>query len=257
MDTTIINIPLQGFYSSIWSEVDHIEEREAESLQEMQDEEGIPPELQLTADEFSGILLDVTDHSNCYLSIAHAYADAVNLTVSEYLDIPLGLKFESISSPREYNFTTDRLFCYIPCDVVERLFAASAADGHSNLLAVIKDRFTSYDGFLSHYDNELEPWLAKPLADWDHNELCTLLIAVMQIAAARGGACTDETNSSIVELVLDGEGIYQEWSDSVDWKKFEEAVAEARAEKAEAFAVEHPGLPVPEVRCQLTLELPL
>ena len=42
----------------------------------------------------------------------------------------------------------------------------------------IKERFTSRSGFISSYPNNLEAWNSDPLT-WDHNELGTLLVALL------------------------------------------------------------------------------
>lgn len=83
----------------------------------------------------------------------------------------LGLEFDGLSSPREYNFTTDRIFAKIPEASVT--FMWEQVD-KARLDALIKRRFTSCDGFFSFYDNALEDW-PEDVLDWDHNQLGTLL----------------------------------------------------------------------------------
>lgn len=78
--------------------------------------------------------------------------------------------FESLSSPKEYNFTTDRIFCTINLEEIMRIYAATDKDCLSGL---IKDKFTSRDGFSSFYSNDLEAW--GDVSAWDHNQLGTLL----------------------------------------------------------------------------------
>lgn len=82
------------------------------------------------------------------------------------------LEFDASSSPRFYNFTNDRIFCYISPDEVTRIFKATNKE---KLRALIKEHYTSRDGFSSHYDNDLNNWLLEPLTEWDHNQLGTLL----------------------------------------------------------------------------------
>ena len=71
-----------------------------------------------------------------------------------------------MDSPREYNFTTDRVYAHIPVNVVLALFARSAAEGHARLRETIRERFTSYDGFHSHYDTTLDTWLERDVTEW-------------------------------------------------------------------------------------------
>ncbi len=109
------------------------------------------------------------------------------------------------------------------------LFRKSKAEEHATLAQVIKERFTSRDGFLSGYRNELDSWLAKPLRDWDHNELGTLLIAAMRLANVDPEE--SETRNALYEATCGDEGAYQAWESCVDWPKFEAKRQEARAEK--------------------------
>jgi hypothetical protein len=82
-------------------------------------------------------------------------------------------KFESMSSPREYNFTTDRIFITIEeADAREILKRVDPA----TLAKVAKLMFTSRDGFISSYSPKVESW--GDLLEWDHNQLGALMIAL-------------------------------------------------------------------------------
>lgn len=85
------------------------------------------------------------------------------------------LEFEEMVSPREYNFTTDRLFVRIPVDAIEKI----AAEMDDKILReTIRKNHSSYDGFISFYANDLDdPEWQKPVREWDANQLGTLLEA--------------------------------------------------------------------------------
>lgn len=83
------------------------------------------------------------------------------------------LKFSDLVSPKFYNFETDRIFCEISVHEVIDLFYKI---DEKILREKIKLNFTSYDGFLSHYPNDLDRW-PKSVTDWDHNEIGTLIQA--------------------------------------------------------------------------------
>lgn len=258
MDTLIINLPFEGFYDSKYSgEFDSIQEREAEHFAEYQDEEGIAPELRLDASEFSEILLDATDWAEAYRMGSKVFVDAFNDIASEHLDLPLRLSWESMSSPREYNFATDRVFAHIPVDVVQALFARSAAEEHKRLAECIAKRFTSYDGFSSHYPNQLATWLERDVTDWDHNELGTLLIALLSDYGDEHGETLDW---DVYYRCVDGDGFYHEYSEATDWKRFEELVSDKRAEKLEELRLDDPEhplcvMPEPPYRCPNTIDM--
>lgn len=85
--------------------------------------------------------------------------------------IELDLKFKDLCSPKYYNFSTDRIFAEISLDDVENMFKTIKKEELQNL---IKQKFTSCDGFISSYDNKLDLW-PKDLEEWDHNQIGTLL----------------------------------------------------------------------------------
>jgi hypothetical protein len=250
--TVNLNIPFAGFYCSIYSdEIDQTETQEAEHMEEREQEEQHCEDLRLSASEFCDILLNVSDYGAMQNAIARKYVSAFNNEASEALGFPLRLSFETMTSPREYNFATDRIFCDMPASVARKLFVMSKRENHAALTRVIKSRFTSCDGFISHYSNRLADWTDKPLADWDHNELGTLLIACLSLCADWKD---NDWELSVYYAVTDCDGIYREWQDGIDWQKFETAVSELRAEKLAEWQEENPDAELP-YRCDLTPDM--
>jgi hypothetical protein len=163
----------------------------------------------------------------------------------------LALEYEEMTSPKYYNFETDRLFAQAPLAHLYLMFRASRNEKHATLAQVIKRRFTSYDGFRSHYSNDITEWLEKPLCAWDHNELETLLLATLEREAG------DDAEHDIEWAIYNDwpDSGYSEWSECVDWPRFEKEVQELRDEKAEQFAADNPDMPAPPYRCTETLDL--
>lgn len=87
----------------------------------------------------------------------------------------LAMEFESLDSPREYNFTTDRVFVVLAPEALEKL---ESLRGTPELAEVLKEMFTSYSGFHSFYspDPEDAKWQV-PVAEMDHNQLSAYLAA--------------------------------------------------------------------------------
>lgn len=252
-----------GFYESLLSHaIDQEEESFCEHEAEESDHETAemsqPEHLRLNSSELASILFDVTNYTKAYHGIAHCWTDAFDTYASDAVGFPLKIAFGDVDSPREYNFTTDRVFATLTAGAVRKLYAASKADKHATLAKVIRERFTSYDGFHSHYSNTLSDWTGKPLANWDHNELETLLMAVLAINGYHGRETPsgDSVQMDIYYILSDG-GFYQEWERGVDWAKFEEKRADARDDKAIEWAEAHPDEPAPEVpyRCRFTPDL--
>lgn len=257
-DPTIIQLPFSGFYESLWSgEIDSQGENYVEHyVGTVQGEEGIPPELRLDAAEVSEILFDVTDYGQCYRQLAEYYADAFNTIMSEHVGFPLGMTYESMDSPREYNFHTDRIYANVPQATVAKLFELSAADDHERLRAVLKERHTSRPGFHSWYSNDLDDWLTKPLDQWDHNELCSLILSFVPERFDGG----DDLEMKCYYAVCDyDDGGYQAWERGVDWNKLDTKLAEYREEKLEMLREEAAGrgdpMPDPVYRCPETPDL--
>lgn len=82
------------------------------------------------------------------------------------------LQFESLTSPREYNFSTDRIFCTISEDDARHILGAV---DYPAFAALVRETFTSRDGFISYYSPDLTEW--GSIVNWDHNQVGTLLQA--------------------------------------------------------------------------------
>lgn len=230
IEKLIVNLPFDGFYESAYSD---IIDREDESWGEYEAEEYEPswPEpLQLDASDLAELLYHHTDYKGAHNQIARDYVDAFDCVAGEALGISrkgkpsLCLEFESMSSPREYNFETDKIFAYIPAVIVRRLFKISRDNMHAMLAATIQERFTSCSGFISFYSNDIAAWLEKPVESWDHNELGTLLIAVLKLS--------DFNEVEVLERTSESSSA---WDSAVDWQAFEAARLELRREKFNAW----------------------
>lgn len=251
-DTLLVRIPFDGFYESLWSsELDREEEQAAEWEAERQGEDGIPRELRLEASDFASIFFDVTDYGKRDAATAKTVCDAFSHWADEAAGFKLGLTFESMTSPKYYNFETDRLFAHMPVKTAKRLFALSKKEKHEALKALIAQRFTSRSGFHSHYDNELSEWLSKPVTEWDHNELGTLLEAVTRYNEE--GDTGDTGRWAVYYAATDCDGLHHEWSNAVDWAAFAERVAARREELAEGLRAADPDYVPPASRPSLGL----
>ena len=92
--------------------------------------------------------------------------------ISSEIGIPM--EFMELTSPREYNFSTDKISVWITSKELKKI---SSALNSESMKMILKKRFTSYDGFMSFYSNDIEEWKEKKIQDWDCVELGTLLDA--------------------------------------------------------------------------------
>jgi hypothetical protein len=276
-----VNLPFPGFYNSAYS--DAIDQAESQWLEYHGDEyngetdsdyESAWPEPLRLSNDLGDLLWRHTDYSAAYQRVARDYVaalddlagEAFGLTVPDkrtqwtwneaagthdrtaepYARPSIRMTFESMDSPREYNFSTDRIYGEVPLKVVRELFRRSKAEGHATLTAIIARRFTSRSGFMSFYPSDLAEWLAKagPLAEWDHNQLGTLFLAGLAMAGQAFGDGSpydsDTPEGRLYDETVRDEGAYQAWESCVDWPAFEAARAEARAERLADWRLSDP-----------------
>ena len=115
-------------------------------------------------DKLSQLAFDSMDWRKLFIEYAQEY--------TKYFahKFNLNIEFESLSSPKKYNFSTDRIFVTIPDSDLLKMYAEV---DRSLFAENIKKTFTSYDGFSSFYSNDIHDWSTNPL-EFDHNEATCL-----------------------------------------------------------------------------------
>lgn len=232
MTNLTVNLPFfPGFYESSLSQtVDYAAERESEYSNEKQSSQEYYPESyypeQLRVD-YQDFLWDCVNYGAAYREIAADYCSNFDAWMTENCETPAGaFLFESMDSPREYNFTTDRVYVTVDESVMAGLLARTDT---KKLAAIIERRFTSRDGFISYYSNRLEDWQAKSLGEYDHNELGTILIAAIESIWGDEPDESDEFRWQLIESIAEND--YQYVDNHCDWAKVETKAIEARGKK--------------------------
>jgi hypothetical protein len=247
--TREINIPFGGFYESMWSSIldDALEQAAEYDCNERQREEGVPSDLHLDERAYQDAIFEACNYRAGELEIAKDYVECFNRKIKEETGIDLGLKFKTMESPREYNFTTDRLFSDISLKARRRMLAYSRnLDNHATLARMIEKRHTSRSGFSSFYSNDWADWKAKPVAEWDHNELGTLLCVLV---ARLGQDWEWDIYESLAERGYD----YQD--EAIDWAKYEATIKEAREDLEVELRSADPDYIAPAYRCPKTIDM--
>jgi hypothetical protein len=149
-------LPFAGFYSSV-----HDEQLTFALEQSFSDSSG---------NANTGLVNRAYDAVN-WRAAQSQYAMLYAASLLDALGIKGG-EFEEMTSPREYNFTTDRIFAKIPDGELERVLSETPGE---LLASSAKDKFTTRDGFISNYSPRVSEW--GELAEWDHNQLYALLDA--------------------------------------------------------------------------------
>ncbi len=175
MEKLLTTIPFDGFYESCSGE--RVEEALGLSDSDYEYYKDENPKKDDESDNDYARRID--DHFQELRDKAD-YGSMQNEYCAEYVkkfaeDNNIKLEFETLQSPREYNFTTDRIFCYISVEEVARLL--SIVD-REKLAALIKEKFTSRDGFMSHYSPYIEEWTLNAPDMLDHNEIGTIIECV-------------------------------------------------------------------------------
>ena len=117
-------------------------------------------------------------YNQCNFSrVRHEYAKDYTKQFATEFELP-SLTFKLLSSPREYNFTTDRIICEVSDDDIDKMLAKTPAELFKKRAV---ESFTSRDGFHSFYSPDMADWRA--LAEWDHNQLGCLLEAYVEHTA--------------------------------------------------------------------------
>ena len=220
MNTQETQIPFCGFYHSVYdNEIEYSIERDTEyHADEWSKDQGAVSEA-----VYSHI-----DVSDTHKAIAEAHVDEWCMMFEDATGIALKPRNIEMTSPKYYNFSTDRVFARVSETAIRscyNLFAEGKGCPHSPfhiLEKLIKENFTSCDGFSSHYSNQLADWLAKPLNEWDHNEVMTLLVATLVYCDIDPVDFNQDVEMSVIEWAS-GNGMI----DVVDWNKV----------KTEVFAV--------------------
>ncbi len=146
-----------GFYESYLSNmIECAEEYALENMKEDLYEEGIKVNNVWDLWDYLNV-----DYAGAREYLSKSYIDCFIESVNDILDQSIvdisSMKFDHLWSPREYNFTTDKLYVTANVDECELLDYAS-----NNLVSFIeycKNNFTSCDGFTSFYSNDSRDWL--------------------------------------------------------------------------------------------------
>lgn len=151
-------IPFSGFYCSAHdSDVDYALD------QYFQDDHGDP---------ISGLIERAWDHINWTAArTLYAKAYAENFAIA----LKIRATFESMTSPREYNFTTDRIFMTISQREVYRIRRETPPGLLAEVAAEMFTSRSSRSGFSSYYEPDVKTWGA--LKTWDYSQLLALMTA--------------------------------------------------------------------------------
>jgi len=166
-------IPFDGFYESfISADIDHQIGQQIEWDTDLYDlnenEQQILWDSYLSVNRIYFYNQIAEDYTNFYIDNLNA---KLNYAYPDH-GFTLNAKFSLLTSPREYNFQTDRIFIEIEENHAIDFIKYIIKNYKKELENKIKQRFTSRSGFWSHYKNELDLW-HQDYSEWDHNQIGT------------------------------------------------------------------------------------
>lgn len=202
-------LPFSGFYNSIWSsELDQCKIQQIEHWMEEDKYSG------LEADQLEEALSDHIDYRAACIDVVKAYVSRFEDWINGELDLDIHLEFVEMVSPREYNFTTDRIFVKISRSDLAKLYRKV---GRQAVREEAKTHFTSRSGFISFYSPLIEEW--GSIREWDYNQ-----VGMIFQAAVDSVDHPEDVDMAIYYGM--SEDIYNAWSNNVDWDAVEQDLGE-------------------------------
>lgn len=181
-----------GFYGSIWEE-NAGEEMEFENINEVRKEKGLPP-LENDMDY---------DYRTYFNELSKRITNAVSARLKDggFID---DWSYEKLSSPKEYNFVNDAIhvtFSLSPANQKAiRGFLRKNKEAFSEYLM---NHYSSYDGFLSAYSNQVEIWLVDDYLTHEHKLGAVLNFILETVLKAEGHeGCLDFWIADEIETPL-------------------------------------------------------
>ena len=159
---TLVKIPFSGFYNSIHDGIiDSALEYEAECYADSE-----------KANDIILDVLNVNHYDKIREALSKVFVDGVNELFWYEYDINLDLEFDSLKSPKFYNYSTDEIYCYVDNDKINEL--AALLDNENYFIEVLRDKYQSRDGFIV-FDSTLRAIDNKDYSLFFSDLLCQLI----------------------------------------------------------------------------------
>ena len=141
----------------------------------------------LSYDDFEWNYKDYEDRTG------RAFVSKVESELKQFL--PIGIEFQQISSPKEYNFTNDSI--YISVNLSLDKLIKLIKDRKESAATYFKETYTSCSGFISFHSSNISDWLNKGyiLENPDH-----------RIGALLSCLCSIEIDADDIIYWAEGEG---------------------------------------------------
>lgn len=159
----------QGFYESIWT-----------------------PDWEMISIDHEERGITLTDDweidKQYFTDLAREYVSYLQEVYRNDLGVEITLEFTELVRPREYNLTTDKIFCNLYCNDVKKFterINTLIAENYDAVGEYIKENHSSYSGFISFISADVNDWLDEWLED-DRQLSCLLHYLVEILRNERG-----------------------------------------------------------------------
>jgi hypothetical protein len=106
------------------------------------------------------------DYVGYRTNVSLACCDAIENKLNDIGIKGVTIKYQNLSSPREYNFANDSINVkYKLTDTAVKAINSYLIDNKEAFTTYIKNRYTSRDGFMSWHSNDANDWLNDKLSD--------------------------------------------------------------------------------------------
>lgn len=212
MKTSICVKSFPGFYETIFDER-YIESDQRDQLYEL----------------YKGFKhLDDWELPESYRSeVAKEFAEMYVSELNDKLGLKMELTSESVESPKEYNFTTDQVICFIEVgdwdEFIKKISSLMSQPEYTTELAkIIKENHSDRPGFWSFMSNDIEYWYGAIMDPDNTNYLECMLWYLYCLKSGESINNDSDWNMS--------EQIYEELSCSRDTMNLTPVTDEAKKE---------------------------
>lgn len=204
----------QGFYESIWS-----------------------PDWEMISIDHEERGITLTDDweidKQYFTDLAREYVSYLQEVYRNDLGVDITLEFTELVRPREYNFTTDKIYCNLYCNNVKKFtdrINTLITENYDAVRKYIKDNHSSCDGFISFMSADVNDWLDEWLED--ERELSYLLYYLVKILRNERGEL--ESLDSELYYAMSTNSVFYAYP-ATDKAREEKAQVELREAQEEAM----------------------
>lgn len=195
METLTIRIPFSGFYESYWS---YLVDSEIEREDEYRKENGME---------------EVTnwDWNAAAEYICKEYVKGYMKLLKEEFDLDVAFEYDHMYSPKEYNFTTDKIFVRISEEDCKKIYAKVSEEKHKEaFLKFIKENYSPRSGSIPYerYAYGSQDWVDE---NFDEGHYYIMLEYLMDYYEKNG----ENDGSSHIEYLANRNGLSEGISEAL------------------------------------------